>query len=153
TFALVIGWAAITISRAGVGIAVAAGTQAEGLPPPTAAKGWQAIVLDIFPENLAKAVADNQVLQVVVFAVIFACALALVPVEKRRPMLAFCESLAETMFTFTNIVMHLAPLAVGAALAYTVGHLGIGILASLFKLLATFYVAVAVFVGVVLVPV
>src|SRR5204863_1079728 len=87
------------------------------------------------------------------FSVLFASALALVPMEKRRPLLTLAESLAETMFKFTGIVMYLAPLAVGAALAYTVGHLGLGILVNLFKLLATFYAAVAVFVGVVLVPI
>jgi proton glutamate symport protein len=68
-------------------------------------------------------------------------------------MLAFMESLAETMFKFTGIVMYLAPPAVGAAMAYTVGHLGLGVLVSLFKLLATFYVAVAVFIVAVLLPV
>ena len=61
-------------------------------------------------------------------------------------MLAFAESLAETMFRFTRIVMLMAPIGVGAAIAYTVGQLGVGILVNLVKLLATFYVAVAVFV-------
>ena len=62
-------------------------------------------ILHVFPENIAKAVADNAVLQVVVFSLIFAIALAMMSEDKRRPMLAFCESLAETMFKFTNIVM------------------------------------------------
>ena len=83
-------------------------------------------ILHVFPENIAKAVADNAVLQVVVFSLIFAIALAMISEEKRRPMLAFCESLAETMFKFTNIVMYMAPLGVGAAIAYTVGHSGLG---------------------------
>lgn len=152
TFALLIGWAAITLSRAGVGINLppagdTAQLQASG--PRT----WQAVVLDIFPENIASAIADNHVLQVVVFAVLFGSALAMVPEAKRRPLLAFTESLAETMFEFTRIVMYLAPFGVGAAIAYTVGNLGIGILVNLFTLLATFYVAVAVFVGAVLLPV
>ena len=60
----------------------------------------------------------------VVFSLIFAVALAHVSEEKRRPMLAFCESLSEVMFKFTNIVMYMAPLGVGAAVAYTVGHTG-----------------------------
>src|SRR6476659_3950969 len=104
TLALLIGWAAITISRAGVGIT---------LPPPAAgeqtaapvAQSWQDIVLHIFPENIAKSVADGEVLQVVVFSIIFGAALAMVPDARRRPLLAFAESLAETMFKFTNIVM------------------------------------------------
>ena len=68
-------------------------------------------------------------------------------------MLAFAESLAETMFKFTGIVMLLAPLGVGSAIAYTVGHLGVGVLVNLAKLVATFYVAVAVFVVAVLLPI
>jgi proton glutamate symport protein len=152
TLALFIGWAAISLSRAGVGITLpppAPGEQA-AVPPP---QSWQDILLHVFPENIAKAVADGEVLQVVVFSVIFGIALALVPEARRRPMLAFTETLAETMFRFTNIVMLFAPFGVGAAIAYTVGHLGIGILVNLAKLLATMYVAVAVFITVVLLPV
>src|SRR6185503_13344418 len=96
---------------------------------------------------------DGEILQVVVFSVIFGSALALLPEEKKRPMLAFAGSLAETMFKFTGIVMVFAPFGVGAAIAYTVGHLGVGVLVNLAKLLATFYVAVAVFITVVLLPI
>ena len=152
TLALLIGWAAISISRAGVGISLpppAPGEQA-AVPPP---QSWQDILLHVFPENIAKAVADGEVLQVVVFSVIFGAALAMVPEPRRRPMLTFTETLAETMFRFTNIVMLFAPIGVGAAMAYTVGHLGIGILVNLAKLLATMYVAVAVFIAGVLLPV
>jgi proton glutamate symport protein len=152
TCALLIGWAAISISQAGAGITLPASIETGQLAPP-ASRTWQTIVLDIFPENIAKSVADNQVLQVVVFAVLFGCALAMVPEAKKRPLLAFTESLAETMFKFTNIVMYLAPAAVGAAIAFTVGNLGIGVLVNLAKLLATFYLAVGVFIAVVLVPV
>jgi proton glutamate symport protein len=150
TLALVIGWAAITVSRAGVGV---------NLPPPEAevqqpaARTWQDIVLDVFPENIARSVAEAEILQIVVFSVIFGIGLGLLGEEKRRPLLAFTESLAETMFAFTRIVMYFAPVGVGAAIAYTVGRLGLGILVNLFLLLATFYVAVAVFVVAVLVPV
>ncbi len=130
TIALLIGFAAINISRAGEGVR-----------------------LDIFPENIAKAVAENQVLQVVVFSILFAMALAMVPEPKRRPMLAFAESLSETMFKFTNIVMLAAPIGVFGAVAYTVGHLGLGVLLPLLKLLATMYVALVVFITCVLFPI
>jgi len=153
TLALLIGWAAITISRAGVGITLPPpppGEQAAAAPAP---QTWQDIVLHVFPENIAKAVADGEVLQVVVFSVMFGIALALVPEPRRRPMITFAETLAETMFRFTNIVMLFAPIGVGAAIAYTVGHLGIGILVNLIMLLATMYVAVIVFITCVLLPV
>jgi proton glutamate symport protein len=68
-------------------------------------------------------------------------------------MLEFAESLAETMFKFTKIIMYFAPIGVGAAIAVTVGHLGIGVLASLIKLLATLYGALIVFILGVLLPI
>lgn len=151
TFALLIGWGAITMSRAGVGINLPPAPEVELQQP--AARSWQDVVLDIVPENIARAIVDAEVLQIVVFSVLFAIALALLPDDKRRPMLAFTESLAETMFKFTKIVMLFAPIGVGAAIAYTVGRLGLGILVNLFQLLATFYIAVAVFIVLVLLPV
>jgi proton glutamate symport protein len=68
-------------------------------------------------------------------------------------MIRFSESLAEVMFKFTNIIMYYAPVAVFAAIAYTVGHMGLDILYNLFKLLATLYVALIVFLTFVLLPV
>jgi proton glutamate symport protein len=148
---LVIGFAAINISRAGEGVHLppAAGSAPLTAVPHSAAQ----LITDIFPENIAKSVAEGQVLQVVVFSLLFAMALALVPEAKRRPMLAFAESLSETMFKFTNLVMYAAPIGVFGAIAYTVGHLGLGVLLPLLKLLATMYVALFVFILGVLLPI
>lgn len=149
---LIIGFAAIDISRAGAGVHLppAAATGAPlNAAPHTAAQ----IITDIFPENIAKSVAEGQVLQVVVFSVLFAMALALVPEPKRRPMVEVAESLSEVMFKFTNMVMYTAPVGVFGAIAYTVGHLGLGVLLPLLKLLATMYVALIIFIVGVLLPV
>jgi proton glutamate symport protein len=152
TIALLIGLFAINISKAGMGITLPPHTDTTSLtvPPPS---GWEEIVLHIFPENIAKSIAEGQVLQIVVFSILFALGLALVKEPHKQTMLRFCESLTEVMFKFTGIVMYFAPFAVGAAIAYTVGHMGIGILGNLFKLLATLYVALIVFILVVFVPV
>lgn len=152
TIALLIGLAAINISKAGVGIVLPPGGESEVLdvPPPS---GWQETILHIFPENIAKSIAEGQVLQIVVFSILFAIGLAMVREPHKRHMLDFCESLTEVMFKFTHIVMYFAPLAVGAAIAYTVGHMGFGILANLFKLLATLYVALFAFVILVFLPI
>ncbi len=139
TLALFLGVAAINISRAGEGLAI---SQTAVAPPQnTAPLRWDDFLLHIFPENIAKSVAENQILQVAVFAVLFGIALARVSETKRAPMLKLCESLTETMFSFTNLVMYFAPVGVGAAMAYTVGHLGIGVLLPLGKLLLTGYCA------------
>ena len=144
TIAIFLGLGAINLSKAGVGVRLPTASSAE-----TSSVGKlsaEDTILHVFPENIAKSVADGAVLQVVVFSLIFAVALAMLSETKRRPMLAFCESLSEVMFKFTNIVMYMAPLGVGAAVAYTVGHTGIAVLGSLVKLLLTLYAALIVFI-------
>src|SRR6202451_263397 len=152
TLALLLGVAAINISRAGEGLAIsqtAVTTPAANIAP----LRWDDFLLHIFPENIAKSVAENQILQVAVFAVLFGIALARVAETKRAPMLRFCESLTETMFSFTNLVMYFAPVGVGAAIAYTVGHMGIGVLLPLGKLLLTGYAALLAFLLLILFPI
>jgi len=78
-----------------------------------------------------------------VFSIFFAVALSLLG-ERGRPVVQLCEAVAETMFKFTNIVMYYAPIGVGAALAYTVGHSGLGVLYNLGWLVGTLYMALAV---------
>jgi proton glutamate symport protein len=151
TIALFIGLAAINVSRAGVGITLPPGAHTEQLAAPK--RSAADVVLHVFPENIAKSVVEGEVLQVVLFSIVFGIALAMLGEAKRRPMLAFAESLSETMFKFTNLVMLFAPIGVGAAIAYTVGHMGLGILVNLFKLLATLYVALALFIVGVLLPI
>jgi len=152
TIALFIGVAAIDISRAGVGVSFA-GSSLSATVLAAAPMRWDDFVLHIFPENIAKSIAENQILQVAVFGVIFGFALARVSEAKRKPMLNFCESLTETMFAFTNLVMYFAPFGVGAAMAYTVGHLGISVLLPLLKLVLTGYAALIIFLAIVLLPI
>jgi proton glutamate symport protein len=98
--------------------------------------------------------AENQVLQIVVFSVVFAIGLSMVKnVQHKNAMLSWTESLSEVMFKFTDIVMYLAPLAVFGALASTVAKSGVGVLFDLMKLVGTLYVALIVFITVVLVPI
>ncbi len=151
TIALFIGLAAINISQAGMGITLPPGAQEE-LPvvPP---QSFNDIILHIFPENIAKSIAEGAILQIVVFSILFGIALAMVREDKRQPMLKATESLSEVMFKFTNIIMYFAPIGVGAAIAYTVGHMGLGILVNLFQLLLTLYVALLVFLFGVLLPI
>jgi len=151
TIAIFLGLGAINLSKAGVGVQLPSATTSDTTS--VSKLSAEDTILHVFPENIAKAVADNAILQVVVFSLIFAVALAMISEEKRRPLLRFCESLAETMFKFTNIVMYMAPLGVGAAIAYTVGHTGFAILGSLLKLLLTLYAALVVFIVGVLLPV
>lgn len=151
TIALMIGLIAINISRAGVGVHLSQQANQQALP--TATESTSQLILNVFPENIAKSVADGQILQVVVFSILFAIGLALVKEPKRRPMVAFAESLSEVMFKFTNIVMYTAPLGVFGAIAYTTGHMGLSVMLPLLKLLATLYVALFAFSLLVLLPI
>ncbi|ETZ23673.1 dicarboxylate/amino acid:cation symporter [Pedobacter sp. V48] len=169
TMALFIGLAAINISQAGVGVNIENMPHNE-LPKPVKDLTDESILQslphsihwlyktlaffrNVFPENIAKSIYDAQILQIVIFSVIFGIGLAMVDEKKRKPMVDFCESLSETMFKFTNVIMYFAPIGVGAAMAYTVGHMGVDILKHLFMLVATLYVALLAFILIVLLPV
>ena len=145
TIALVIGLAAIDISRAGVGLNLSGVHSATASSLPQTTISWQQFLLHVFPENIASAVADNQILQVAVFAIFFGLALGRISEAKRAPMLRLCESLTEVMFAFTNLVMLYAPIGVAAALAFTIAQSGLGVMLNLGKLALTLYVAIAVF--------
>jgi len=152
TIALFIGVGAINLTRAGEGLALPAASTEQG-PQNVAPLKWDDFLLHVFPENIVKAVGENQILQVAVFAVLFGIALTRVPEKLRQPMLSVAESLTQAMFKFTNIVMYYAPIGVGAAMAYTVGNMGISVLLPLGKLLLTAYGALLVFLIFVLLPV
>ncbi|RZK76388.1 MAG: cation:dicarboxylase symporter family transporter [Pedobacter sp.] len=169
TVALFIGLAAINISQAGTGVAIQNMPHNE-LPKPVKDAVDESILQslpdnvhwlyktlaffrNIFPENIAKSIYDAQILQIVIFSIIFGIGLAMVDEKKRKPMVDFCESLSETMFKFTNVIMYFAPIGVGAAMAYTVGHMGVEILKNLFMLVATLYVALFAFILLVLLPI
>jgi Na+/H+-dicarboxylate symporter len=120
--------------------------------PPAKPQGFGDIIQHLAPASIIDAMARGDVLQIVIFSVLFALAATLIG-DRAKPMLAWCESLAEVMFRFTEIVMMFAPIGVGAAMAYTVGHAGLGVLANLGKLVGTLYASLAVFVLFVLGPV
>jgi proton glutamate symport protein len=143
TLALLIGLTAVNLVQPGVGV---------NLPPQANAGDLAAkkqtigdILIHIVPQSFFQAAAEGEVLQIVVFTVIFSIALALVPQEKRQIILKFCEALAEVMFKFTNIVMGFAPIGVGAAIAYTVSHGGLSVLYNLGSAIVTMYSSLIVF--------
>lgn len=118
TLALVIGLFAINISKAGVGVTVPQTVSHTDIAQLPVLKGSE-VILHVFPENLAKAIYEGQVLQIVIFSILFGIAVALLKDKFKRPMLVFTEALSETMF----------------------------------KLLATLYVALIVFLVGVLLPI
>ena len=150
TIGLVLGAVAIDWTQAGAGVVLPA-----AMASPTTAKPetWQQILVNIFPENIAQAVAQGQILQVAVFALFFGSALALLPAEKRAPLVTVIQIFTDTIFRMTKIVMYAAPIAAGAAMAFTVGNMGLATLVPLAKLAATCYSALVIFVLAVFVPI
>src|SRR5262245_21815595 len=148
TLALVIGLAAVNIIRPGVGVALHAEQAAGDI---TAKKQTIAeVITHIVPQSFFQAASEGEVLQVVVFTLLFSFGLAMIPKEKRATLLGLCDALAETMFKFTGIVMRYAPVGVGAAIAFTVGSKGLGVLVNLGLLILTMYGALIAFVVLVL---
>jgi proton glutamate symport protein len=153
SFALVIGLAAVNITKPGVGVVLQPPSKAADASLPQAhEQSFGELVTHLAPASIIKAMADGDVLQIVVFSVLFALAVTSVG-EKARPMIVWCESLADIMFRFTEFVMKFAPIGVGAAMAFTVGHSGLGVLKNLGVLVGTLYGALIVFFVVVLFPV
>ena len=149
TLALLVGLLAVNIMKPGVGL-----TLPTGIDPGLTAKPqtWQEIILHVVPTSIIEAMATGDVLQIVVFSMVFAIGLGMLG-EKGRPFVEWCEILAETMFKVTHIVMLYAPIGVGAAIAVTIGRSGIGVLVNLAYLVFTLYLALVVFALFVLLPV
>lgn len=152
TIALFIGLIAINISKAGVGVTVPETMAHAEISNVPVLKGSE-VILHVFPENIAKAIYEGNVLQVVIFSILFGIAVAMLKEKFKRPLVVFSEALSEAMFKFTSIIMYFAPFAVFAAIAYSIGHMGLGIFINLFKLLATLYVSLIVFLVGVLLPI
>jgi proton glutamate symport protein len=151
TLALFLGAAAINLTKAGVGVALPA-QSAVAAQQTAALPGFDSFLLNIFPENIAAAVAQNQILQVAVFAILFGIALSQVKESSKAPLVLLLRSLTDTMFQMTKIIMYAAPVAAGAAIAASIGNTGVRTLLPLGKLLLTFYGAVAGFMLLVLLP-
>jgi len=151
TLALVVGLVAVNWVQPGKGVHLPASSeesQAFAAKKLTTA----GMIEDTVPRSFFESAASNHVLQVVVFTVIFAVALTQVQGKPKETMLNFFEGLSEVMFKFTGIVMLFAPFGIGAAMAVTVGHSGLGVLKNLGLLVATLYGALVVFCLLVLLP-
>jgi proton glutamate symport protein len=157
TVALLVGLAAVNLVRPGdnpaLTAAIRAAEAAGGGPQLAAPKTFADHVRDVVPTSFVEALATNNVLQIVFFSILFAVALTQVKGRAKEAVLGLCEGLAETMFKLVGIVMMYVPIGVGAALAVTVAHSGIGVLLPLLKLVLTLYGALVVFVLVALLPV
>jgi proton glutamate symport protein len=146
TLALFIGLGAVNLVKPGVGVELKGVTAAAA---PQGNTSFTQILEHTFPTSVIDAMARGEVLQIVVFSLIFGSACAAIG-AKARPVVAFCEGLSEVMFKYTNYVMYFAPFGIFGAMAATVGEKGPEVLINLGKLVLTLYGALIFFVVVVL---
>jgi len=152
TLALFIGLAAVNIVRPGDGVNLQASPE-EGQKLAGNTQSGTTFLEHVVPQSFFEAASRNEVLQIVFFSILFAVALSQVRGRPKEIVLLGCEGLAEVMFKFTGIVMKYAPIGIGAAMAVTVGHSGLGVLINLGQLILTLYGALVVLVLFVLLPV
>ncbi|HXR98430.1 MAG TPA: cation:dicarboxylase symporter family transporter [Terriglobales bacterium] len=154
TFALILGLVAVNWVQPGRGASLPVSpSEAASLNAAAHQTLLQSLIIHTFPQSFAQALANGEILQVVVFSVLFAIAMVVAGTAPGKPahaVLVFCEGLAQTMFKLTAIVMWTAPFGVLGAVAASIGHSGLGVLVPLLKLVVTLYVALAVFVVVIL---
>ena len=107
------------------------------------------LLVSIIPTSIVKAMADGNLLQIVVFSIFFALAICAAG-EKAKPVINVISSLSEVMFKFTHFVMFFAPIGVFGAIAYTIAESGIGIMVNYAKIIGALYLALAIFLVIIL---
>ena len=124
TLALIIGLVVVNTLRPGDNLPLDLGAHV-AVQVPKAQSGWD-IALHALPTNLVKHAAEGDILPVVVFATLFGVALVRTG-ERGKPVLAFFDGVAQTMFKYTDIVMRITPLGVFGAMGYNVSHMASGL--------------------------
>ena len=146
TAALFIGLAVVNITKPGIGVTLSAtNTNVIKTIEQSHPRTFVDTLAHAFPSSVVEAMVRGDVLQIVVFSVLFALAVSAIG-EKGKPIVRAMESLAQIMFKFTNYVMLFAPIGVGAAMAHTIGTQGPAVLLNLGKLIGSLYLALAVFI-------
>lgn len=153
TIALVIGLGFANLFKPGEGLTIAPQAvgiaQAAGMATTSHGTTFGQMFLSLFPTSIVQAMADGNLLQIVVFSLFFSLAVCAVG-KKAKPVLDILNSVSTIMFKFTEYVMIFAPVGIFGAIAYTVGTNGVEILVNYGKIIFSLYTALAVFVIIVL---
>ena len=154
TLALILGLLVANVVHPGAGLDIDPATLDAGkvaqYQQQAHAQTISGFLMDIIPTTLISAVADgHNILQVLFVAILFGIAVTLIG-EKADPLMAVLESASHAIFRLVSILMKAAPLGALGAMAFTIGKYGVGALANLAELVATFYLTSLLFVLVVL---
>ena len=152
SIALIIGLSLGLIIQPGAGITIPADAEISSVAQLTTQNihgSFSDFFVNLIPTSIILAMARGDLLQIVVFSLFFALAICAVG-ERAKPVLNVLSSLADIMFKFTNFVMYFAPLGVFGAIAYTIAKSGIGIMASYLKIIGALYLALILFVVIIM---
>lgn len=149
TFALFVGLFMVNVAQPGKGVHLAQSAAGAAHDLVTQQPSAGELITHVFPTSIIDCMARGDVLQIVVFTILFSAAVSAV---NAQPVVRFCQTLAEVMFKYTDYVMRLAPFGVMAAMAATIGNHGLSVLWSLGKLAGTMYVALLLCSVCILVP-
>ena len=151
--ALIVGLIVVNILQPGVGMNVDARTiDTKSIQVYTTTAGQQGTVeflMHIVPNTVVGAFAEGEILQVLLFAILFAFGLFMLG-ERARPVLAIIDIVSHALFAIVSIIMKAAPIGAFGAMAFTIGKYGVGTLLSLAQLMIAFYVTCLIFVLLVL---
>ncbi len=149
TLALVVGLIVANVVQPGAGLNIDPATLDAGLVADYAHKAHEStltgFLLGIIPSTLISAVADGNILQVLFVAILFGIAMTMIG-DKARPLMTVLESASHAIFKLVSLLMKAAPIGAFGAMAFTIGEYGVGTLANLAGLVATFYLTSLLFV-------
>ena len=153
TIALLIGLLVINVAKPGVGMNIdPASLDTSGISKYVESGASQSTVdflMNIIPNTVVGAFAEGEILQVLLFAILFGFALHKLG-EAGKPVLKFIDQVSHVFFNIVNMIMKLAPIGAFGAMAYTIGKYGIGSLAQLAQLIICFYVTCLLFIFIIL---
>ena len=145
TLALGVGLVVVNVVEPGRGVLIQQAATGLATLPSAHPATLSETMVHAFPASVVASMANGDVLQTVVFAVIFGLAVVAAG-ERAQPVVTLCSAVANVMFKFTDIIMRFAPIGVGAAIAATVGRQGPGMLGHLAILVGTLYIALTIFI-------
>lgn len=151
TLALAIGLVFVNVLRPGDGLSIGHNIDPAVMEAAQNKMSFAGFIEHLLPTNFVEAIVKGDVLQIVIFSAIFGIAV-LMAGEKGLPVVRFCSALNQVMFKFTELIMKLAPIGVGAAMAGSIAEHGLAVLIPMAKMVGTLYGSLLVFAGLVLVP-
>lgn len=150
TLALIVGLVIVNVLKPGLGVVITNGNSEAIAEAAKKSINHIDMLVNLIPTNIIDAMARQDMLQIIVFSCFFGVAAAAIG-KNGRPVIEFATTVANVMFKFTHYVMLLAPIGIFGSIAYTVSTYGLEMLFPLGKLILSLYLALIVFITLIIV--